>query len=110
MAQTNTIRQERSGSRQPREDMITTTIERQTARIPSVGWLGMAIGAMAMSAAFEIFEGKHRKDPAAFVGLWVPTLLLFGIYNKLVKLEGHDRFSRGEEIGAEAGGTESFAH
>ena len=108
MAQTNAIRQERSGSRQPREGMITKTIERQTARIPSVGWLGMAIGAMAMSAVFELFEGKQRKDPAAFVGLWVPTFLLFGIYNKLVKLEGHDRFSKGSEESGEIG--ESFAH
>jgi hypothetical protein len=31
-----------------------------------------------------------------FVAQWVPTWLLFGVYNKLVKLEGHDRHDRGE--------------
>lgn len=75
----------------PREDMVTRNIEMQTAKIPSVGWLGLAIGSMALSMALEVFSGK-RKDPAGFVGLWVPTFLLFGIYNKLVKLEGSDRF------------------
>lgn len=101
MAQTNAIFKETNPSQHPREDMVTKTIERQTARIPSVGWLGLAIGSMALSAAFEVFTGKHRKDPAAFVGLWVPTFLLFGIYNKLVKLEGSDRFSK--DLSAEEG-------
>ena len=33
--------------------------------------------------------GKHRN--ALFVGQWVPTFMLFGIYNKLVKQLGSDR-------------------
>jgi hypothetical protein len=30
-----------------------------------------------------------------FIAQWVPTWLIIGLYNKLVKLEGHDRYQRG---------------
>jgi hypothetical protein len=74
----------------PREGTLTKMTERQTAKIPSMGFLALAIGAMAVSAGLEVFT-KRRRDPANFVGLWVPTLLLFGIYNKLVKIGGSDQ-------------------
>jgi hypothetical protein len=30
-----------------------------------------------------------------FVGQWAPSLLILGLYNKLVKLEGHDGQDQG---------------
>jgi len=33
----------------------------------------------------------HRKQWANFVGQWVPTILLLGIYNKIVKTQGSDQ-------------------
>lgn len=75
----------------PREGTLTKITERQTAKIPSMGFLALAVGAMAISAGLEIFTKQRRRDPANFVGLWVPTLLLFGIYNKLVKIGGSDQ-------------------
>ena len=30
-----------------------------------------------------------------FIAQWVPTWLIIGLYNKLVKLEGHDQSDRG---------------
>jgi hypothetical protein len=72
----------------PTEGELTKTIESYTARIPSVGFLALALGSMALSGGIASFS--ERKTLANFVGLWVPTLLLLGIYNKLVKLEGHD--------------------
>jgi hypothetical protein len=30
-----------------------------------------------------------------FIAQWVPTWLIIGLYNKLVKLEGHDRYHPG---------------
>ena len=74
-----------------REGRLTKITEKQTAKIPSMGFLALAIGAMAVSAGLEIFTKQRRRDPANFVGLWVPTLLLFGIYNKLVKIGGSDQ-------------------
>ena len=42
---------------------------------------------MGLSLAFEIM-GDEKK--ANFVGHWAPTLLIFGLYNKMVKLQGSD--------------------
>lgn len=43
-----------------------------------------------------IFGGLNAqpKAPLAmFVGQWAPTLLLLGVYNKIVKVAGSDRIS-----------------
>ena len=76
---------------QHREGELTKRIEEQTAKIPSVGFLGLAFGSMAISAGLALMQ--RRKGWANFVGAWVPTFLLLGIYNKLVKLEGSDKTS-----------------
>ncbi len=31
-----------------------------------------------------------RDKDAEFIGQWVPTILILGLYNKLVKLQGSD--------------------
>ena len=74
------------------EGQLTKKIEEQTARVPSVGYLGLAIGSMVLSAGLALFARK--KEFANFVGLWAPSFLLIGIYNKLVKLEGSDAYSK----------------
>jgi hypothetical protein len=77
---------------EPTEDELTKTVEKQTASIPSSAFLGVAIGAMALSLAFQIGgQGKWGN----FIAQWVPTWLIIGLYNKIVKLEGHDRMDRG---------------
>lgn len=78
-------------SRTPHEGELTQRIEQQTARIPSVGYLSLAIASMVASAFLAIFI--NRKEYANFVGLWAPSFLLIGIYNKLVKLEGSESLS-----------------
>ena len=70
-----------------KEGSVARTIEEQTAKIPSDAFLWVALGSMAVSMALKVMK---RDDPALFVGLWAPSLLLFGIYNKLVKQLGHD--------------------
>jgi hypothetical protein len=35
-----------------------------------------------------------------FIAQWVPTILIMAVYNKLVKLEGHDKRDRGR-VGAQ---------
>ena len=57
-----------------------------------MGYLSLAIASMAVSAGLTIFTRK--KAVANFIGLWVPNFLLLGIYNKLVKLEGSDAYSK----------------
>ena len=80
----------------PVEGDMTKKIEQVTARVPSLGYLGLALGSMALSAGLAMVS--RQKTMANFVGLWVPSFLLMGIYNKLVKLEGSDFQSRPENL------------
>ncbi|WP_345211058.1 hypothetical protein [Mucilaginibacter gynuensis] len=43
---------------------------------------------MAASLTLKIHRKKHT---ALFAGQWAASFLLLGIYNKLVKLVGHDQ-------------------
>lgn len=63
-------------------------IEQQAAKIPSGSFLALAVGAGLVSLGFELFSS--RKDRGSFVAAWVPTILLLGLYNKIVKVEGHE--------------------
>jgi hypothetical protein len=70
-----------------REGTVARSIEQQTAKLPSDWFLWAACGAIAGSLAFK----TNGKDHAAlFVGQWAPTLLILGLYNKLVKLHGSE--------------------
>jgi hypothetical protein len=76
-----------SGQADHSEGYVAKMIEEQTARLPSDVFLWAACGSIVGSLAFEIM-GEEKK--AMFVGQWAPTLLILGLYNKLVKLHGSD--------------------
>jgi hypothetical protein len=84
------------GSQRPSktEDQFTKTVEAYTSAIPSSGFLGVAMGAAALSL---VCQAMGRGKWGNFIAQWVPTWLIIGLYNKLVKLEGHDQFDRGAE-------------
>jgi hypothetical protein len=69
------------------EGKLARTIEEQTAKLPSDVFLWGALGCIAGSIGLHLMG---RKQDAVFVGLWPPTLLILGTYNKLVKQHGHD--------------------
>ena len=71
-----------------KEGKVTKAIEEQTAKIPSDVFLWAALGSMAVSLALQLTSSRHK---SLFIGQWAPSFLLLGIYNKLVKLEGHDQ-------------------
>lgn len=81
-----------SQSEQIREGDLTRTIEEQTAKIPSINWLGLAVGSMVVSFVAAIFF--KRRGLGTFIGLWAPSLMLIGVYNKIVKLEANLERSR----------------
>jgi hypothetical protein len=89
-------------SEPPHEGEMTRKIEQQTAKIPSIGFLGLAVGSMVASAALAFFARK--KELANFVGLWAPSLLLIGVYNKLVKMEAEGGFGQRGMSGGMSGG------
>ena len=72
---------------QHEEGTLTTAIEHYTSQAPSGLYLGLAIGCIGASALMHLMG---RKEDAQFVGHWVPTIPILGLYNKLVRLEGTD--------------------
>lgn len=75
------------------EDNFTKSVEKYTSEIPSSAFLAVALGSMALSlVAQAVGQGKWGN----FIAQWAPTLLIIGVYNKLVKLEGHDQGDRGQ--------------
>ena len=70
------------------EGRVARAIEQQTSKLPSDTFLWIAVGAMATSATLQMMGNKHG---SLFVGQWAPTLLIMGLYNKLVKQLGSDR-------------------
>jgi hypothetical protein len=73
------------------ENRFTKTGEISPARASSFAFLGIAVGTMALSLMFQAAgKGKWRN----FVANWVPTLLMVGLSNKLVRLNGHDSTNR----------------
>jgi hypothetical protein len=72
---------------QQTEGTVARTIESQTAKIPSDTFLWAAVGSMVASASLY---AMGNKETSVFVGQWAPTLLILGLYNKLVKQLGSD--------------------
>lgn len=70
------------------EGVVARMIEEQTAKLPSDTFLWAAVGSMGVALFLRITD---RKDESLFVGQWAAPLLLFGVYNKLVKVAGSDR-------------------
>ncbi len=70
-----------------REGTVTKLIEAQTASLPSGTYLSLALAAMGASLVLML---AGRRNVANFVGQWAPTILIMGLYNKLVKQLGSD--------------------
>lgn len=69
------------------EGQVAKAIEKQTAKIPSDVYLWAALGAMGVSLALQLTGARHK---SLFLGQWAAPFLLLGLYNKIVKQEGHD--------------------
>jgi hypothetical protein len=69
------------------EGTVARTIENQTAKLPSDTFLWAAAASIATSATLQLLGNKQA---SVFIGQWAPTLLILGLYNKLVKQLGSD--------------------
>lgn len=69
------------------EGRFTKLIEQRTTKLPSQLFLWAAAGSVVGSLALQL-AGKEKKS--MFVGQWAPTLLILGLYNKLVRVAGSD--------------------
>lgn len=70
-----------------KEGKVAKEIEDYTAEIPSDAYLWSAFGMMGVSLTFKLLQ---KNDLALFVGQWAAPLLLMGVYNKIVKVEGSE--------------------
>jgi hypothetical protein len=73
--------------REHEEGTITKAIEHYTSMVPSGVYLSLAIGSIGLALTMKL-AGRDRD--AEFIGQWVPTILILGLYDKLVKLQGSD--------------------
>ena len=81
---------------------------RMMERIPTQGYLGLALGAIVASAVLRI---AGKKEAALFVGQWPPTFILFALAHKLLQPsqeEGRRETREAVEEGAHMTG-QSFA-
>ena len=69
------------------EGPVARAIEERTAQLPSDAFLWAALGSIATSFLLRM---SGKRDDANFVGQWAPTFLILGLYNKIVKVAGHD--------------------
>jgi hypothetical protein len=112
MAIRDEIRTDRAQTGDQREGRVARLIEAQTSKIPSDVFLWAAGASVVGALAMQIRGGRargprfapprflSRRLDAAFIGQWAPTLLLLGLYNKVVKVLGHDAPSRTAAIGS----------
>ena len=87
MKTTETQRSSERANHPFRESESATAIERRTAKLPSDLFLYAAGGSILMSLSLK---AMGRNKDALFVGQWAPTLLILGLYNKIVKMFGTD--------------------
>ncbi len=73
------------------EGPVARQIEHYTAQMPS-DWFLWAAGASVLGSL--TLHALGRKEDAQFMGHWAPTLLILGLYNKVVKVAGSDRTGR----------------
>jgi len=111
--QSGTKREEKSQKESHKEGPVARAIEEQTAKLPSDIFLWAAGASILVSLGFQLFGSRRglldrlrpaRAPAATFVGMWAPTLLMLGLYNKIVKVAGSDRAtSQSGQSGAQAG-------
>jgi hypothetical protein len=73
------------------EGRLAKAIEEQTSKLPSDVFLWTALGCLVGSVALT---AGRKKEAGSIVGQFAPTLLILGLYNKIVKVAGHSRDER----------------
>jgi len=62
---------------------VSRSIRHQATKVPTSMFLLIAGGAVALSLGLAVTQ--RRKGWANFVGEWVPSILILGLYNKMFK-------------------------
>ena len=73
-----------------REGKVAKAIESQTAKLPSDIFLWAGLGLLAAGGILQL---TNAKKAGLYISQWAGPILITGLYNKLVKLEGYDGVS-----------------
>lgn len=73
------------------EGMVAKSIEQQTAKLPSDIFLWAGLGCLGVSAIMKAFG---MSSVGSLIGQFSAPILIMGLYNKLVKLEGSDKYTK----------------
>lgn len=71
----------------PQEGNATVAVEKKTSKIPLDG---LSVCRLRRIGSLCRMMCRGRKSTALLVGQWAAPLLIMGLYNKVVKTEGHD--------------------
>jgi hypothetical protein len=83
------------------EGPVAKAIERQTSKIPSDVFLWAALGFLGVSAIKS--ASSRQGSGGTFLTQLAPSLLMLGVYNKLVKVAGSDKYDQGRELSSQYG-------
>lgn len=75
-----------------KEGKVAKFIEDKTSKLPSDVFLWASLGAIGSALLYKLLKKDHA---SLFMGQWVAPFLLLGVYNKLVKQQGHDKKDKG---------------
>lgn len=78
------------------EGPVAKAIERRTSKIPSDVFLWAALGFLGVSAIKS--ATSRQGSGSTFLTQLAPSLLMLGVYNKLVKVAGSDRYDQDREL------------
>lgn len=88
-----------SGTKPRTEGPVAKAIEQRTSKVPSDVFLWAALGFLGFSAVRSV---RSRGDSgASFLSTLGPTLLLLGVYNKIVKLHGSDKYDEEQQLASQ---------
>ncbi|MGZ3899465.1 MAG: hypothetical protein ACXVO9_01930 [Bacteroidia bacterium] len=73
------------------EGKLAKMIEQQTAKLPSDIFLWIGLGCLGLSAISRI---TGLTSLGQFIGQLSAPVLIMGLYNKVVKLEGSDKVTK----------------
>jgi hypothetical protein len=66
---------------------INRYTEKAASKTPSLLFVAGALGSIAVSLLLQIFG---KKQWSLFIAHWVPSLMMFALYNKVAKTVGAD--------------------
>jgi hypothetical protein len=85
--QADNMKEKAKEALQQGEKKINTYTEKAASKTPSLLFIAAALASIAVSLFLQI---RGRRQWSLFVAHWVPSLMMFGLYNKVAKTVGAD--------------------